>query len=530
MLDISRWLQVAEILSIAASVVGAVVAVMLGHILYATVPIAISLLLNLVNRYYLGQRYKKRLKIAINRINEELSAHLQALEQKNLETRNLTSQQIQAEIYAFKSEMAQHLSQDEALELVPIYDKLLEQKRLIEFLKEQSTSLEESLNIVIDYLKNLSLQPRVEFLEKTISQQSQKVASFPSQLAEITARLDSIKVQTLAGEKSYLKTKVPLPGDDSEELISVNPQEIIPQSSQTWSCIHTISGHSDWVRSLAISPNNQTLISGSFDKNIKIWDLATGELINTLSGHSKAVFSVVISLDEKVIASGSRDETIKLWEMDSGRLIKTLTGHSGSVRSLLLSQDGKTLISGSFDKTIKLWDLSTGELINTITDNINPISAIALTPDNQIASSGEDGIIRLWELQTGKCSSILTGNLSSVESLAISPDAYIAASSVNGMISLWQLPTGLLINSFKGHLGQVTSGVFSFDGQTYISGSADGTIKIWHKENNGKLTESPLQILANDQTTSVISIAISADGNILVSGSSDGTIKIWTPN
>ncbi|HEY9693937.1 MAG TPA: hypothetical protein V6D15_17175 [Oculatellaceae cyanobacterium] len=530
MLELSRWLQFAEILSIAASVVGAFVAVTLGHILYATVPIAISLLLNLVNRYYLEQRNRKRLKVAINRINQELSAHIQALEQKNLETRNLIFQQIQAEIYAFKSEMAQHLSQDEALELVPIYDKILEQKRLIQFLKEQSTSLEESLNLVIEYLKNLSLPPRVEFLEKTISQQSQSIATFPNQLALITARLDSIQAQTIAQEEPYLKTKIPSPGDDSEELIIVEPQEVIPQQSQTWSCIHTIIGHSDWVRSVAISPNNQTLISGSFDKKIKIWDLASGELINTLSGHTKAVFSVAVSLDGKIIASGSRDETINLWEMDSGRLINTLTGHSGSVRSLLLSQDGQTLISGSFDKTIKLWDLSTGELINTITDNINPISAIALTPDNQIASSGEDGIIRLWGLQTGKCSSILTGNLSSVESVAISPDAYIAAGSVNGMISLWQLPTGLLINSFKGHLGQVTSGVFSFDGQTYISGSSDGTIKIWHKDNNGKFTESPLQILANDNSSSVISIAISADGNILVSGSSDGTIKIWTLN
>lgn len=297
MLELSRWLQVAEILSLAASLVGAVVAVRLGHILYATVPIAISLLLNLVNRYYLEQRNRKRLKAAINRINQEVLAHIQALEQKNLETRNLTSQQIQSEIYAFKSEMAQHLSQDEALELVPIYDKILEQKRLLQFLKEQSTSLEESLNIVIDYLKNLSLPPRVEFLEKTISQQSQKVATFPSQLAEITARLDAIQAQTIAREEFSLKTKIPSPGEESEESISVNPQELISIQSQKWSCIHTIPGHSDWVRSLTISPDGKTLISGSFDKNIKIWDLSTGELINTLSGHTKAVFCVAISLD-----------------------------------------------------------------------------------------------------------------------------------------------------------------------------------------------------------------------------------------
>jgi hypothetical protein len=203
MLELSRWLQVAEILSIAASGVGAVVAVTLGHILYATVPIAISLLLNLVNRYYLEQRNTKRIKVAINRINQEFSAHIQALEQKNLEARNLNSQQIRAEIYAFKLEMAQHLSQGEVIELVPIYDKIFQQKRLIQFLEEQCTSLEESLNIVIDYLKNLSLPPRVEFLEKTISQQSQIISTFPIQLSEINARLEAIQAQTIAREESY---------------------------------------------------------------------------------------------------------------------------------------------------------------------------------------------------------------------------------------------------------------------------------------------------------------------------------------
>lgn len=216
MLELSRWLQVAEILSIAASGVGAVVAVTLGHILYATVPIAISLLLNLVNRYYLEQRNTKRIKVAINRINQEFSAHIQALEQKNLEARNLNSQQIRAEIYAFKLEMAQHLSQGEVIELVPIYDKILQQKRLIQFLEEQCTSLEESLNIVIDYLKNLSLPPRVEFLEKTISQQSQRISTFPIQLSELNARLEAIQAQTIAREESYLKTQISSDGDESE--------------------------------------------------------------------------------------------------------------------------------------------------------------------------------------------------------------------------------------------------------------------------------------------------------------------------
>lgn len=107
--------------------------------------------------------------------------------------------------------------------------------------------------------------------------------------------------------------------------------------------VHALTG----VTSVAISPDGRTLVSGSGD--IKIWNLASGQLIRTL-GHSG---SIAISPDGRILASGRGD--IKIWNLASGQLIRTLTGHSGGV--LAISPDGRTLVSGSSD-TIKIWRVS----------------------------------------------------------------------------------------------------------------------------------------------------------------------------
>jgi len=78
-------------------------------------------------------------------------------------------------------------------------------------------------------------------------------------------------------------------------------------------------------------------------------------LLLTLTGHAEAVWSVAISPDGQTLVSGSSDKTIKVWDLSTGKLVRTLTGHTGIVWSVAISPDGQTLVSGSLDKTIKMW-------------------------------------------------------------------------------------------------------------------------------------------------------------------------------
>lgn len=160
---------------------------------------------------------------------------------------------------------------------------------------------------------------------------------------------------------------------------------------------YELVGHSGKITSLAISPDVKTIVSGSSDNTIKIWDVKERKCLHTLVGHTSDITSVAISPNSKFIVSGSRDDTIKIWDIENGKCLHTLTGHAGTVTSVTISPDGKTIISGSRDKTIKYWQevegdwVVTGELSATKT----PLSCIDLRVTSKQGLSRDDiGLIR----------------------------------------------------------------------------------------------------------------------------------------
>jgi WD40 repeat protein len=126
--------------------------------------------------------------------------------------------------------------------------------------------------------------------------------------------------------------------------------------------VRTLTGHTDWVRSVAFSPDGRLLASGSCGQpltqspwcaqgEIKLWDVASGSLVRTLSGHTSDVNSVAFSPDGRLLASGSDDDTIRLW--DGGhrqRSAHPLRPHRVWSLSVAFSPDGRLLASGSWDE------------------------------------------------------------------------------------------------------------------------------------------------------------------------------------
>jgi serine/threonine protein kinase len=285
----------------------------------------------------------------------------------------------------------------------------------------------------------------------------------------------------------------------------------------------TLTGHSDSVRSVVYSPDGRYLATGSVDKTIKIWEVATGKQLRTLTGHSDTVSSVAYSPDGRYLASGSNDKTIKIWEVATGKQLRTLTGHYGEVYSVVYSPDGRYLASGSWDKTIKVWDVVTGKQLRTLTGHSSPVLSVVYSPDGRYLASGNgDKTIKIWEVATGKQLRTLTGHSGSVWSVVYSPDGrYLASGNGDKTIKIWEVATGKQLRTLAGHSNVVWSVVYSPDGRYLASGSWDKTTKIWEVA-----TGKQLRTLTG-HSSPVYSVVYSPDGRYLASGSDDETIKIW---
>lgn len=290
--------------------------------------------------------------------------------------------------------------------------------------------------------------------------------------------------------------------------------------------VNTFTGHSEWITSLAVSPSGQILVSGCWDKTIKVWHLGNNKLIGTLTSHTDGVVSIALSRSGQIMVSGCWDKTIKIWQLGTGRLLGTLTGHTDGVLAVVISPSGKNLISGSGDNSIKIWHLGTGKLIRTLVGHTSWVKAIAISPDGETLVSGSyDKTINIWQLGTDKLKYQIIGHSAPITSLSISPDGQILASgSYDNTINIWNLNTGELISTLIGHANTVTSVDISHDGETLISGSDDKTVKIW------QIKTGDLLCTLSGHSAAVTSVTASPDGQTVVSGSYDNTIKIWRLN
>ena len=354
-------------------------------------------------------------------------------------------------------------------------------------------SVSQDLGCVVDKLLQEDYQKRYQSVEEVLQDLSPKLAPPPS--------------------SSVRQPRIYRYQPPKQKAVSKNP------------LLLELRGHSNYVSCVAISPDGETIVSGSSDKTIKIWNLKTGDLKDTLFGHTDRIHDIAISPDGQTIVSASHDSKIKVWDLKTGDLKKTLSSNSGSVFVVAVSPDGQTLMSGNWRNTIQIWNIKTGKLNKTLTGHSDTVNSVAISPDGQtIVSASYDKTIKIWNLKTGMLKTTLYEHSFWINTadIAISPDGQtLVSASYDKTIKTWNLKTGKLKHTFTGHSNSVNSVAISPDGETLVSGSSDDTIKIWH------LKTGNLKTTLVGHSSSVNSVAISPDGETLVSGSRDKTIKVW---
>ncbi|KAJ9140927.1 hypothetical protein P3X46_031517 [Hevea brasiliensis] len=326
-------------------------------------------------------------------------------------------------------------------------------------------------------------------------------------------------------------------------------------------------GHSRPVVDLfysPVTPDGFFLISASKDSSPMLRNGETGDWIGTFEGHKGAVWSCCLDTNALRAASGSADFTAKVWDALTGDELHSFE-HKHIVRSCAFSVDTRLLLTGGVEKVLRIFDLSRPDAPPREVDKSpGSVRTVAwLHSDQTILSSCTDmGGVRLWDVRSGKIVQTLETK-SSVTSAEVSQDGRYITTCDGSMVTFWDANHFGLVKSYnmpctvesaslepkygnkfivggedmwihvydfhtgdeivcnKGHHGPVHCVRFSPGGESYASGSEDGTIRIWqtgplsHYENEG-FTENgsirKVKVTAEEVSLKVEGFHISDDG------------------
>ncbi|OAY46548.1 guanine nucleotide-binding protein subunit beta-like protein [Manihot esculenta] len=265
-----------------------------------------------------------------------------------------------------------------------------------------------------------------------------------------------------------------------------------------------LTGHSHFVQDVVLSSDGQFALSGSWDGELRLWDLATGVSARRFVGHTKDVLSVAFSIDNRQIVSASRDRTIKLWNTlgECKYTIQDGDAHTDWVSCVRFSPSTHqpTIVSASWDRTVKVWNLTNCKLRCTLAGHGGYVNTVAVSPDGSLcASGGKDGVILLWDLAEGKrLYSLDAGAV--INALCFSPNRYWLCAATEHSIKIWDLESKSIVEDLKVDLkaeaekseGSTATGTsakkkniyctslnWSADGSTLFSGYTDGVIRVW---------------------------------------------------
>ena len=276
------------------------------------------------------------------------------------------------------------------------------------------------------------------------------------------------------------------------------------------------------VNAVAFAPGGRQVAVASQDGSIHLFNVRTRQ-VRVLRGHKDQVIGLHYSGDGRSLASGSWDGEIRVWDLTSPRARpRVLTGHTDAVHAVRFI-NGQQLASAGTDKTVRLWDLRTGKQLRVMRGHTKAIWAMDVAAAGALlATSDADHVIRLWRLPAGEPAGVLRGHSGPIYGLDVDPEGRLLASaSLDKTIRLWRLPAGEPVRTIKGHEGGVISVRFSRDGGLLASGSRDKSVRLWR-------VSTGAQVAAFEgHTSSVWSVDFHPDGELLASGAMDKTLRLW---
>lgn len=286
-------------------------------------------------------------------------------------------------------------------------------------------------------------------------------------------------------------------------------------------------------------PDGRTVLSGGRDddpenpdddqqgNSLRLFDVATGRTVQQLTGHTNLVGAVDVSPDGQFAVSGSFDNTVRVWDIAAGTGIQ-VGQHTNQVIGVRFTPDGDAVIAVSRGGQIMMWHASGEGLIRQFVDpagDITSVQALALSADGRLLlTGGDESIVRLWDVASGDLLETVTIEDRAVRALGFHPDgAHFVVGSVNGSLTLWNTDGGST-GRLTGHSRAIITAEYTPDGTRVLSTSFDGTLRVWDITSGFEVRRFD----TNDEPGVTIQAAdISDDGQVVLTALSDGRLRIW---
>ncbi|GLC38825.1 hypothetical protein PLESTB_000711400 [Pleodorina starrii] len=306
-----------------------------------------------------------------------------------------------------------------------------------------------------------------------------------------------------------------------------------------------LNSHNYPCTCIVFSPNGELLATASRD--VRIYDVRTGEIKVILDGHGGLVRSIAFTPDGRLLCSGSDDCAALVWSLEHcfalctpGKIV-TLTPPGGPSSSNMPTNEQKAMatLTSNTPQEAAMRENSTTTTTTTshsfspmarvvqrvLRRHHKPVLAIATTPDSKYLVTGSaDKTVRVWDVCTGYIMATLRGHTGEVSTVAVTPNGRrIVSSGADKVIFVWDFVTGECKRALKGHKGAVSSMAVAPDGHFLVTGSHDKTVRVWDLMNGNELAT----LSAHSGAFGVLSCAVSSDGTTIMSGGYDNLVKLW---
>ncbi len=302
-----------------------------------------------------------------------------------------------------------------------------------------------------------------------------------------------------------------------------------PKWRAPWKLMRVVAGHLGWVRSVAVDPTNEWFATGSADRTIKIWDLASGSLKLTLTGHINSVMGLAVSSRYPYLFSAGNDKMVKCWDLEQNKVVRHYHGHLSGVFCCAIHPTQDLLVTGSRDSTARVWDIRTKAEAFVLGGHRECVASLGVQGARpQIITGSMDHTVRLWDLVKGATRTTLTHHKKSVRALRIHPKEYTFASGAADNLKVWKCPDGDFMRNMTGHDAIINAMAINRD-NVLVSGGDNGTLHFWdwksaHCFQKIKVKPQPGSL---DSECGIYAMEFDMTGSRLITCEADKSIKVW---